>query len=373
MVLLDNSIKSFFELVRAGLWEKEARLSVFDNIDFTTVYKIAEEQSVIGLVAAGLEHVCDVKIPQEVALRFVGSALQLEQRNLSMNGFIANLIEKLRDYDIYSLLIKGQGIAQCYERPLWRAAGDVDLLLSDVNYKKAKPILASMSSVVDEEDRVRKHIEFNIEKWSVELHGTLRSGLWSKMDKGIDDLQKSVFYHGNVRSWINGCTSVFLLRADEDVVFVFTHILQHFFRGGIGLRQICDWCRVIWTYRESLNYELLEYRLRKMGIMSEWKAFAYLAVNILGMPENSMPFYSSSMKWKRKSDSVLEMVLEAGNFGHNRDMSYISSRSYFIRKCISFRLLVSDSFRRLLIFPIDSVKAWNRRVFDSLDSLIKGK
>lgn len=42
-------------------------------------------------------------------------------------------------------------------------------------------------------------------------------------------------------------------RAEEDVVYVFAHILQHFFKGGIGLRQICDWCRLLYTYRDSLN------------------------------------------------------------------------------------------------------------------------
>lgn len=85
------------------------------------MYRLAEEQSVVGLVSAGIEHIVDVRVPQEVALTFAGSALQLEQRNKAMNQFIGVLIEKLRAADIYTLLVKGQGVAQCYERPLWRA------------------------------------------------------------------------------------------------------------------------------------------------------------------------------------------------------------------------------------------------------------
>ena len=53
---------------------------------------------------------------------------------------------------------------------------------------------------------------------------------------------------------------------DNDVVIVFTHFLHHFFIGGVGLRQICDWCRLLWTYRESLDRGLLESRIRKMGL-----------------------------------------------------------------------------------------------------------
>lgn len=71
-------------------------------------------------------------------LQWIGEVQVIEQRNKEMNAFVADLIEKLRKVDIYSLLVKGQGVAQCYEKPLWRSCGDVDLFLSDANYKKAK-------------------------------------------------------------------------------------------------------------------------------------------------------------------------------------------------------------------------------------------
>ena len=44
------------------------------------------------------------------------------------------------------------------------------------------------------------------------------------------DIQNDIFYCGNVRSWMNGNTQVFLPKADEDVVYVFAHILQHFYK-----------------------------------------------------------------------------------------------------------------------------------------------
>lgn len=167
----------------------------------------------------------------------------------------------------------------------------------------------------------------------MELHGTLRSGLWLCIDRGIDKVQNAVFYEGKARSWMNGNTQVFLPAADEDVVFVFAHILQHFYKEGIGLRQICDWCRLLWTYRESLNYGLLESRIRKAGVISEWKTFGALAVDYLGMPVETMPLLNSSndqeiKKFKKKADKVIEFVLETGNFGHNRDYSYYKKYPY---------------------------------------------
>ena len=81
---LSNNQKAFLALVRAGLWEKEVQLTSFGQIDFNEVYRLAEEQSVVGLVAAGIEHISDLKVPQALVLQIVGQTLQLEQRNNAM-------------------------------------------------------------------------------------------------------------------------------------------------------------------------------------------------------------------------------------------------------------------------------------------------
>ena len=132
-MILDNNWLAFLALLRAGLWETEVQLEPYGVVDFSDVYGISEAQSVVGLVAAGIEQVEDVKVPQAYALQFVGYTLQIEQRNRVMNEFVGRLIEKLRREDVYSLLVKGQGVAQCYVRPLWRSSGDVDILLSEDN------------------------------------------------------------------------------------------------------------------------------------------------------------------------------------------------------------------------------------------------
>lgn len=369
----DSNKEVFFELLRSGLWENELRLSAYKDIDFSEVYHIAEEQSVIGLVAVGLEHVSDMKAPQQWALQFAGQTIQLEQRNRAMNAFVAQLIEKLRNEDIYTLLVKGQGIAQCYERPLWRACGDVDLLLSEENYKKAQALLIPIAHNVEEENPFNRHQAMTIENWEVELHGTLRSQLGKRIDRVIDEVQEDVFCGGNIRSWDNGGTQVFLPSANNDAIFVFTHILQHYFGGGIGLRQICDWCRLLYTYSESLNQRLLESRLRKMGLLSHWKAFAALAVDTLGMPVEAMPLYSDIEKWHKKGGRILSLILESGNFGHGRDQSYKKKYPKLIEYAISFWVFTRYGIRQSMIFPSDAVRGWMRTVSLGVRAKMKRK
>lgn len=369
----DNYIGAFFALVRAGLWEQDVRLSQFGQIDFNEVYRLAEEQSVVGLVAAGLEHVVDAKIPKEVALTFAGMTLQLEQQNLAMNNYIETLIGDLRKADIYCLLIKGQGVAQCYERPLWRASGDIDLLMSDENYKKAKIYLWPQAKSIENEYSYLKHIALTMESdFVVELHGALHSRLSSRVDRVIDEVQNSVFFGGNVRSWINGKTIVFLPAPNEDVIFVFTHFLRHFFFEGIGLRQICDWCRLLWTYKDSLNYGLLEARIRKMGLLTEWKAFAAFAVKWLGMPVEAMPLYSADSQWAHKADRICAFVMRVGNFGHKQRRDF-SGQTYLVRKIRSFWGRLYDMLRHVSIFPLDSFLFFGGVINSGIHAAIRGE
>lgn len=307
MQSLDNNTQVFLALVRGGLWETEVRFSKFEPIDYSRVLSLAEEQSVVGLAAAGLEHVVDVKVPKEDVLQFVGQTLQLEQRNVAMNSFIGSLVDKMRKAEIYTLLVKGQGIAQCYERPLWRVSGDVDFLLSRDNYDKARAFLLPLSSGSKREERYSQHLGISIDSWYVEIHGSLRTGLSASLDKEVDSVHRDVFYGGNVRSWQNDKTTVFLPSPDNDVFVVFTHFIKHFYKEGMTLRQVCDWCRLLWTFRGKIDADLLEKRLKRAKLMGEWRGFASLAVDYLGMPVEAMPLYEE--KYRDHGSKLIAFIL----------------------------------------------------------------
>lgn len=352
---------AFLALVRAGLWEKEVRLLPFDGFSFSDLYQLAEEQSVVGLLTAGLEKIDTVNVPQEDVLILVGEALQLEQRNLAMNKFIADLNTNLIKKGVNVVVVKGQGVAQCYERPLWRTSGDIDLIVKETEYKNAKSVMMQMATSVIDEEVAKLHLGMNFGPWIVELQGSLRSmRLPRKLDDIVESVHKNVFENGEIRIWKNDNAEIPLPSPDNDVIFVFAHILKHFFVGGIGLRQVCDWCRLLWTYRETIDKKLLESRIQKMGVMTEWKAFASLAVDLLGMPEEAMPFYSGASKWQRKARRIMSYIFRTGNFGQNRDSSYHQKYPLLISKFISLWRLTIDIVDHSLLFPFDSLKIFIR-------------
>ena len=353
-------MQAFFELLRAGLWEKEARLLPYMPVDYETILQTADNQSIAGLIAAGMEHVVDTEVPLDAKLEVIGRMMLLEQRNKNMNAFISRLFNRMEGAGITTLLVKGQGIAQCYERPLWRSCGDVDLFLDIPNYEMAKSILKPYASNIDKENPQNLHYGLTIDSWIVELHGTLRSDLGRKIDKVIDEVQAQTFNERSFRSWNNEGATINLPAPDNDIIYVFTHILQHYFHGGIGLRQICDWCRLLWMYHLQLDTPLLENRLRRMGLLPKWKAFAALTVEWLGMPVDAIPLYSREMKWKKKANVIQTLVMESGNFGQSRDRNYKKAYPALVSNIISFWIYTKYSITQFSIFPTDAIKGWGR-------------
>ena len=344
---LDANAQAFLALVRAGLWGDSP---VLDSslINWPAVYRLAGEQALLGLVLQGIER-SGVRPPKELLLQWISDVQRIERHNSDMNEYVGRLMEQLRGVGVSAVLVKGQGIAQCYEKPLWRSAGDIDLLLREGEYDKANAFLIPLAVKVEQEFATIKHLGMSMpEGFEVELHGNLHSRLSRRVDRCIDAAQKDVLVDGNVRHWQNGATQVLLPAPDDDVLFLFTHIVRHFFIGGIGLRQICDWCRFLWTYRAALDRDLLARRVSQMGLESEWRAFAALAVDRLGMPVEAMPFYSSEARWSRKADRILDFVLETGNFGHNR--------AHLGAFLLSALRKMSDFARHVRIFPLDSVR-----------------
>lgn len=350
----DNSINVFFALLKAGLWGESVRLLPFGNIDYNALFELSKEQCVVGLITDGLGRVEDFKVQKKDALPFMQKVVSVEKRNARMDEFIASIVKKMKEDGIRSYVVKGQGIAQCYERPQWRMSGDIDFLFDEKNFSLAVDFFKKLSPQMSG-DHHSRHIGLKLEDIDIELHRNQSTGLSFAVDKKLLKIQQQMFDNKDARIWNNNGEEILLPNVDTDVVIVFTHILKHFYKGGIGVRQLCDFCRLLWVYRDSIDCSLLESRLRSMKLLSEWKAFIAFVVEYLGLPKEAAPLYSPSAKWSRKASMIWSFILEVGNFGHNRDMSY-HSYPFLIRKFVSFKRRVFDAFRHARIFPLDSLR-----------------
>ena len=363
----------FFALLQAGLWEQEVSLVSYGEVDYVALFERAREQAVVGLIAAGLKRVTDGQPTAEQMRPFREEVLDLEACNADMNDIAAWLMERLAEENVYAVLMKGPGVAQCYARPQWRAVGDIDLLLDKDNYERGRALLSPLARSVGKERVSDRHLAMEFATWYLELHGTIHSGLSPRVDHALDALCFEILHRGCVRNWRNEGVDIALPDYDCDSILIFAHFLKHFYRGGVGLRQVCDWCRLLWTGRDVIDRTLLGQRLESMGLMDEWKAFGALAVEILGLPGDAMPFYAPSQVQTRKAEHILAFILESGNFGHKRKTGYYKKYPYLVRKAISMGRRVGDLCRHARIFPRDVLRFSPHIFFNGLRSALRGE
>lgn len=92
------------------------------------------------------------------------------------------------------------------------------------------------------------------------------------------------------------------------------------------LRQMCDWCRLLYRYRGELDLRILESRIKRAGLMSEWKAFGTLAVEYMGMPVEAMLLYSEDKKWSKKAEKIVAFfILKGGKWQRFKDTFRVGS------------------------------------------------
>lgn len=223
---MDKTQDIFFLLLKSGLWENEDKIVSCGQINYRDVFNLASEQSVIGIVTAGLEHAKLSDIPKDDLMLFIGATFQIETRNKELNDFISEITKKMVASNISFIIVKGQGIAQCYERPLWRASGDVDFLFDEINFLKARDFFRPLVVSYDPDDDKCRHLSGTVEEWEIELHGNQRILLSSKIDKVIDSIQKEASVNKDFRNWKNAQSTIFLPNPNDDIIFVFTHFLK---------------------------------------------------------------------------------------------------------------------------------------------------
>ena len=103
-MILDRNQQAFFALLRTGLFpvhgegvmvlgqakrQSRANDSLFKDVDWEEVYRLAQEQSIPGVVLCGIEELRARKqelcVLKELLLQWIGEVQVIEQRNKDMN------------------------------------------------------------------------------------------------------------------------------------------------------------------------------------------------------------------------------------------------------------------------------------------------
>jgi hypothetical protein len=309
---LNVACQSFFALLRAGLWNRPPQCDCFPLSPdaWKQVYMLARKQTVEGIIYDGIAQLPNHHFPpRDLLLKWVVAIDAIEERNKRMNKVIGELYELFTKNNITAFLMKGQGVAACYENPLHRICGDIDWSFPDKeNFVRAYRLMEKKKANIERQAGfsacyVRRGFVVEHHRYLPDISNPLLS-------RYLRRIQKQENNHSAYLDMDAG--KVMLVSPVLTHLSVNTHILKHLLAFGISIRQLCDSARVCYTYHGQNESESLKKVYKKLGIYPWIQMLNNLLVNYLGMPEDYLPF---PLIPKQNADKMMKDILQGGSFG----------------------------------------------------------
>lgn len=324
--IMESSLcyKAMLSLLRAGLWEREPDdLSPFPLTvaQWWDVYHTSVRQAVAALVCRGLHYLPTPLLPPDVLMaHWVAKTDRIVRQNRQANTVICRLMQLMRLNGLRPVLLKGQGVAALYERPLLRECGDIDLWFPSAGEAQAAACLMRKAGC-----RIERLSDgscgYSWQGQEIEHHTRLFDLCNPLLKYRLASLTRQYGFAGLALcggpSATGGAsesqTTVTVPSPMLNLLLLNAHILKHLMGRGIGLRQFCDMARAYHALRGSYQPDELMAVYRRTGLL-KWSGqlHAFLGAE-LGLQATDIPFADDDTT---VSPRLLHIV-EGGDFGHH--------------------------------------------------------
>ena len=305
-----------FELLRGELWGTKLSFSQLSHTEFEELMEMAGEQTVTGLVGDCLIK-NNIKLEREDALGLYAKMKAIEKANARVNENIVSFVNFMERKGIDYIIVKGQVAGSFYPNPDARMSGDVDLYFVGENYEKIKSLVEQRLGKQLSKLSDGKHVEFEVNGVIFELHDKLSRLATRKHQAYWDQMIDNAILEGTDTVMING-KEIKTLSATYNAMYIFVHLFYHMTASGVGLRQLCDWARVLYNPNLNDNHNVDAYRLedilKELGYFKAYKAMGAFLVEYLGLPEEQFPF-ALTEKDRKWVETIKKNILKRGNFG----------------------------------------------------------
>lgn len=328
-----NIHEHLFTLIRLafGAGEDEsANFNVETAKEWSLLYSLASKLSVVGITYAGISKLPKGRRPPlDLAFQWASEAEAIRGHNRLVNDEAKRLTEIFAGQGRRTAILKGAANARLYPDRFMRQCGDIDIwidggrdavvqLLLQQGMVEPEPQFAPGHKKTYEEkyaEAKRKlavsphhvHLAHSAAKVSVEAHFKASSGnlnpftnrlLMKFLDAEIAnaELVPEGFYVPSLR---------FALAMQ------LSHIQRHFTAGGIGLKQITDYCVLLQQASDSERLEIAK-NLRRFGFLRVATALMWVLGHIYGLERERMLCAPNEDLGRR----MLEVILAGGNFGY---------------------------------------------------------
>lgn len=360
----------FLELLRCGLWSRSVDVAMFSGrTDWDAILTLASQQTVSGIIAEAIKTLpSQIQPPTAILNKFRSIVVANLRIHSLINRTLVEAVTLFTENGIPPILLKGQGVAMNYPNPTLRMCGDIDLYVGSELYDRACELAALWGDKDGRCIKSTKHYHFKHGNVVVELHRIAETLPSPSHNSRFQQWTQLHLHGGNLRSVLIEGAAISLPPVQFDALYIFNHLWHHFFIGGVGLRQLCDWVRYLHAFNKEIDQVLLERDLKSFGLWKAWRMLGCLAVDMLGLPEAEYPFYTPD--YRGNSRRILDLIESEGNFGRYCNADGKRPKGYFAGKIHKFRRMQRRFWRLIVICPEQALFFWSRFIYSGIRQVV---
>lgn len=246
---MSNLTDKFFSLLRFAIGTSNS-LPTLTYTEIKGIYDIAKKQSLLGVIFIALDRSglkpIDIDKHQDefedLLMEWMGDKVKIARRNEKLNNDVAEVTDWFNKQGYETCLLKGQGNALLYPTPELRTCGDIDLW---VKPKKSKGYNEDINNIIS---FVRKNASSKCRAIYHHVDGLEWNGTEVEvhyrphfMQDFVNNARLQRYFLDNANEQFQnfakiGDKDVAVPTPSFNIVFQISHIYQHLFKEGIGLR-----------------------------------------------------------------------------------------------------------------------------------------
>lgn len=342
-----------------------------ESCDREKITEKAIEQNILPLVYFNI-------FGEETNNKYYSLVMQSLANNERRMFFLGKLSKELTEAGIEHCVLKGSSLAVLYPMPELRISGDVDMLINPADEKKVMKFMEERNFIVADRDGNAQNFTAKHHKAGLfEIHVKLFD---SEFDKYV--LKNKFKVQEPFASMINpDGTKLNILGKNDGLYFAASHMIKHFVKDGLGLRQISDWLLYVQKYGDAVDMAGFNSVIEELGFEKFINAIYTIGNRYFGMNFECV---------EESPEDILSDMDEGGSFGHSdkdrakykakllhrlygKSDSEIRKNTFQKLLKIAFpskRTLVQKGFLRenasCFMLPIGWIKRW-------ADVILKGK
>lgn len=345
-------------LLRAAIYGEKLDASAFAEADWKQIVRLADIQTVQSLLLDGMEQLPPAAIGLSLndKLTLFGKTQRMEQINRLHRSVVVKIDKALKAEGIKAVFMKGQTVALRYPNALHRTPGDIDFVVAPEDFARTMVVMEEIGKV--DHGLVHEHHGMAwVNGVAVEPHYKVHNYQRPSIDRAMREMFAMVFPVRLARADIDGY-DVPIFPPTFESVFLISHMVNHVYEEGLGLRQVIDYAMFLHACADRIDWMQHHEWLYRMRMERAWRIFTCICVTYLSMPLPSQvePFSHNERKW---AAALMEDIMKVGNFGRgeyvfqHRGLSDAYRNYYWVAKrCCRLDFVCSSEARWWMVSKV---------------------